>query len=337
MTVLAREWTGDPADVVRCDPFHIGRVWRDWSFARAVCREARPAGRSTSCNRTSASPAATSTAPATACTRNGWTTAAPRSARSSRAGHRAQPLSPLRSRRGAAPVLRARGLRAVICNSRMVKQEIRSRFGRAEAKLPRHLQRRRPRAPSTRGCATRTARQPGPELGIPAGRPDLRVCRQRVRAQRRVSSPARAFARPARGCAAHLIVVGEDQGASRARRLCARDLGVGGRTHSFSGLRRTCVPGTALPTLSCCRRSTIRFRTRRWKRWLAACRSSSPSQCGAAELVSEGENGLVCDARRRGRARRLAAAARRRPRAPHGSARRETSPSASASTRWRTS
>src|SRR5438552_16615550 len=39
VTVLAREWTGDPGKVVRCDPFHIGRVWRDWSFARAVCRE----------------------------------------------------------------------------------------------------------------------------------------------------------------------------------------------------------------------------------------------------------------------------------------------------------
>ena len=39
VTVLAREWTGDPGTVVRCDPFHVGRVWRDWSFARAVCRE----------------------------------------------------------------------------------------------------------------------------------------------------------------------------------------------------------------------------------------------------------------------------------------------------------
>src|SRR5258708_33514682 len=39
VTVLAREWTGDPGRVVRCDPFHVGRLWRDWSFARAVCRE----------------------------------------------------------------------------------------------------------------------------------------------------------------------------------------------------------------------------------------------------------------------------------------------------------
>src|SRR5262249_37144574 len=39
VALLAREWVGDPGRVVRCDPFHIGRVWRDWSFARAVCTE----------------------------------------------------------------------------------------------------------------------------------------------------------------------------------------------------------------------------------------------------------------------------------------------------------
>src|SRR5689334_11703712 len=39
VTLLAREWVGDPARVVRCDPFHVGRLWRDWSFARAVCSE----------------------------------------------------------------------------------------------------------------------------------------------------------------------------------------------------------------------------------------------------------------------------------------------------------
>src|SRR5260221_5441643 len=39
VTVLAREWPGDPGRVVRCAPFHVGRLWRDWSFARAVCRE----------------------------------------------------------------------------------------------------------------------------------------------------------------------------------------------------------------------------------------------------------------------------------------------------------
>lgn len=38
ITVFAREWAGQPGvRVARCDPFFIGRVWRDWSFSRAVC------------------------------------------------------------------------------------------------------------------------------------------------------------------------------------------------------------------------------------------------------------------------------------------------------------
>src|SRR5690349_10009344 len=41
VTILARDWSGDRGEVVRCNPFHVGRVWRDWSFARAVCREIR--------------------------------------------------------------------------------------------------------------------------------------------------------------------------------------------------------------------------------------------------------------------------------------------------------
>ncbi|MDP1910713.1 MAG: glycosyltransferase family 4 protein, partial [Hyphomicrobium sp.] len=42
LTLLARKWSGEPRSddglrLIRCDPFYIGRVWRDWSFARAVC------------------------------------------------------------------------------------------------------------------------------------------------------------------------------------------------------------------------------------------------------------------------------------------------------------
>src|SRR5262245_32632618 len=38
VTVVAREWAGDARGaVLTVDPFHIGRLWRDWGFARAVC------------------------------------------------------------------------------------------------------------------------------------------------------------------------------------------------------------------------------------------------------------------------------------------------------------
>jgi len=42
VTVFAREWDASgeaaAAALVRCDPFYVGRLWRDASFARAACR-----------------------------------------------------------------------------------------------------------------------------------------------------------------------------------------------------------------------------------------------------------------------------------------------------------
>jgi len=35
--IVARRWEGE-AQGVRCDPFYLGRTWRDWSFARCVQR-----------------------------------------------------------------------------------------------------------------------------------------------------------------------------------------------------------------------------------------------------------------------------------------------------------
>src|SRR4051812_2203880 len=41
-TVIAREWSGGERDagvgLVRIDPPHVGRLTRDYTFARAVCR-----------------------------------------------------------------------------------------------------------------------------------------------------------------------------------------------------------------------------------------------------------------------------------------------------------
>lgn len=39
VTLIAREWQGGSGyETLRCNPFHLGRLWRDWSFARCVCR-----------------------------------------------------------------------------------------------------------------------------------------------------------------------------------------------------------------------------------------------------------------------------------------------------------
>jgi UDP-glucose:(heptosyl)LPS alpha-1,3-glucosyltransferase len=40
LTLVTREWRGGEGfDVLTCNPFYLGRLWRDWSFARAVCRK----------------------------------------------------------------------------------------------------------------------------------------------------------------------------------------------------------------------------------------------------------------------------------------------------------
>ncbi|MDH5511668.1 MAG: glycosyltransferase family 4 protein, partial [Gammaproteobacteria bacterium] len=39
LTLVTREWRGGEGfEVLKCRPFHVGRLWRDWAFARCVCR-----------------------------------------------------------------------------------------------------------------------------------------------------------------------------------------------------------------------------------------------------------------------------------------------------------
>jgi UDP-glucose:(heptosyl)LPS alpha-1,3-glucosyltransferase len=38
LTIVTREWPRHDGSAVIVNPFHVGRLWRDWSFARAACR-----------------------------------------------------------------------------------------------------------------------------------------------------------------------------------------------------------------------------------------------------------------------------------------------------------
>ena len=38
LTIVTREWPRHDGSAVMVNPFHVGRLWRDWSFARAACR-----------------------------------------------------------------------------------------------------------------------------------------------------------------------------------------------------------------------------------------------------------------------------------------------------------
>lgn len=37
LTVVTRHWEGHDGTAIVVDPFHVGSLWRDWGFARAVC------------------------------------------------------------------------------------------------------------------------------------------------------------------------------------------------------------------------------------------------------------------------------------------------------------
>src|SRR5690242_2929000 len=133
VTVLAREWIGDPGGVVRIDPFHVGRLWRDLSFAKAACREI--ARRSFDLVQSHERIACCDIYRAGDGVHAQWL------------HNRRAALGPL-ARIGVAlnpyhryvlaaerRLFESPGLRAVICNSRMVRDEIRARFGTPDAKL----------------------------------------------------------------------------------------------------------------------------------------------------------------------------------------------------------
>jgi len=288
VTVLAREWTGDPGTVVRCDPFHVGRVWRDWSFARAVCREVthRPFDLVQSHERI-------------ACCdiyRAGDGVHAQwlhnRRAALGAFGRLGLALNPYHRYTLAAErrLFESPRLRAVICNSHMVKNEIQARFGPAKKIYVIYngvdLQSFHPRLREAHRARARA------ELGIPDGSMTFVFVGggfERKGMFRLLS----AFRRGA-DARAHLIVVGADKAEARAKSL-ARDLGIGDRVH-FLGARDDVRPwyGAAdafvLPTLY------DPFPNAALEAMACGLPVIVTFQCGAAELINEGANGMICDA-----------------------------------------
>lgn len=289
VTVLAREWIGDPGRVVRCDPFYIGRVWRDWSFARAVCREVAHSPfdlvqsheRIACCDIYRAGDGVHAQ----------WLQN--RRAALGLLGRLGVALNPYHRYVLAAErrLFESPRLRAVICNSRMVKNEIQARFGVAEEKL--HviyngvdLQSFHPRLREAHRASARV------ELSIPEGAMTYLFVGGGFE-RKGVFRLLPAFQCGA-NARAHLIVVGGDKAEARAKTL-ARDLGIGDRTH-FLGARDDVRPwyGAAdafvLPTLY------DPFPNAALEAMACGLPAIVTHQCGAAELISEGANGMVCDA-----------------------------------------
>ncbi|HEX8741484.1 MAG TPA: glycosyltransferase family 4 protein [Casimicrobiaceae bacterium] len=136
VTVYARAWPKPdryPLDVCIVDPFHVGGLWRDASFARAACRAVRDLGgalvqsheRLSCCDIFRAGDGVHAT----------WLEERSRHlARWRRVALRVSPHHRWRLAMERSLFASPR-LKAVICNSRMVKDDIRARFGVDDAKL----------------------------------------------------------------------------------------------------------------------------------------------------------------------------------------------------------
>lgn len=294
VTVIARRWPQGAVDglpvrlrLARVDPFYLGSVWRDWSFARGVRRllrahrfdlvQSHERIRGVGLYRAGDGVHAA------------YLEARARVLPAWRAG--LLRLDPhhrwvLREERA---MFTNPALRAVICNSQAVRDDIARRFGVRPERL--HLlrngldlQRFQPPQPAQR----RAARE---QFGLPAEGPVFAFVGSGFeRKGLAVAIQALALADPA----THLLVAGTDRRLGRYQRL-ARQLGLAARVRFLGGVDDVRpvlwasdgflapalydpYPNAALEALAC-----------------GLPLIASP-QCGVSELIDSNVNGIVCDA-----------------------------------------
>src|SRR3989344_759285 len=288
LTLVTREWRGGEGfDVITCNPFYLGRLWRDWSFARAVCRElgkrsfdlVQSHERLSCCDIYRAGDGV----------HREWLRQLARVR--GPFGRLGIVLNPYHHyiKRAEKKMFTSPRLRAVICNSRMVKDEIRRYFNVLDGKL--HV--------IYSGVDTEVFH------------PRLRQHRAEIRARYSIPENATLFLFVGSGFErkgvavlleamaqlpdnAHLLIVGRDKKSSGYENN-ARALGIIGRVR-FAGSQPDVKPfyGAAdalvLPTLYDPFPNVI----------LEAMACGLPvitsTKSGGAELLREGVNGFTCDA-----------------------------------------
>ena len=288
LTLITREWRGgDGFEVIVCNPLYLGRLWRDWSFARAVCRRLKAESfdlvqsheRIHCCDLYRAGDGV----------HREWL--AQRARAQGALGRLGTALNPYHYYvKGAERRLfEGPGLKAVICNSRMVRDEIRRWFALADDKL--HVI------------------YSGVDTG--AFHPDLKTHRGEIRARHGIPENATLFlfvgsGFERKGMAAllqamallpgepFLLVVGRDRKLARFQAQAQR-LGLSQRV-LFVGPQQDVKPyyGAAealvLPTLY------DPFPNVALEAMASGLPVITSLKSGAAELIENGKNGFVCDA-----------------------------------------
>ncbi|MBN9462620.1 MAG: glycosyltransferase family 4 protein [Burkholderiales bacterium] len=298
LTVIARHWPGAeagsgaaplPVRFERVDPFHVGSVWRDWSFARGVRRlvARRHFDLVQSHERIAGLPVYRAGDGVHRVFLRQRLRALPwwRRAMVLANPHHAWVLHAERA------MFRHPALRAVICNSVMVRDEIAAHFGVAPSRL--HvvrngidLQRFRPAQPAERAAA-RAA------LGLADGEAAALFVGSGFE-RKGLAACLHALARLDASSRLRLFVVGADRRAGAWRRL-ARRLGVGARV-SWLGPRHDVLPSLhaadlfVLPTLY------DPFPNAALEALACGLPVVTSTASGAAEFIEAGRNGYVVDA-----------------------------------------
>jgi len=291
ITLYTREWPQTNLHLIEphiCDPFYLGNLWRDWGFARAVSRAVgttkanlvQSHERLLCCDIYRAGDGVHAV----------WLEERLRGASAlSRLGVMLNPWHhyTLRMEKN---LFASPWLRAVICNSKMVRDEIKARFGLPDDRLP-----------VVYNAVDSIAFHPG-----------LSEHREWLRARYKIPAEATVFLLVGSGyerkgvataiaalaelpASAHLMVVGREKHINRYERL-AHSLGVHNRI-AFAGQQMDVKPyyGAAdvfvLPTIY------DPFPNAALEAMACALPVITSPKSGAAELVTENDAGLVCPSR----------------------------------------
>lgn len=288
-TLITREWQGPAQQAVRiCNPFHVGRLWRDRSFARCVQAIlargefdlVQSHERIPGCDLYRAGDGVH----ATWLERRGRTQTA-----LARAATRLHPFH-RHTLAAEAAMFRHPRLRAVICNSRMVRDDIETRFGVADARL--HVIHNgidlAQFHPGLRAAHRERVRT---ELGIAADAPVVLFVGSGF-GRKGVPVLLDALARlPA---AVRLLVVGRDRREVAMRKRAAH-LGLASRVR-FLGGQPDVRPFYGAADLFCLPTLYDPFPNAALEALACGLPVVTSNDCGAAELIREGANGAVCDA-----------------------------------------
>lgn len=289
ITVYAREWTGaGSAPVVVCAPFHIGRLWRDMGFARQVCRVLATSTydlvqsheRLACCDVYRAGDGVHASWLDRRAFSLGWF------------GRIAIKLNPYHRYVLAAERRLFEGdrLKAVICNSQMVRDEILARFAIDESKLRVvyngvNLEEFHPRCRAEHRADGRAM------LGIPESSIVYLFVGSGFE-RKGVSTLLRAFARLA-DRDSQLVIVGQDKAEAAMKRL-AHELGISGHVH-FAGPQASMQAWYGLADVFVLPTLYDPFPNAALEAFASGLPVITTSSSGIAEFVKHLENGAICE------------------------------------------